>query len=120
MPALRTIGLVIMAALTATVGAIGYFSFQSISAGRGAREALLAVGTACEEVIASGGVREVETTVPIGFSMTLADNQISIDGLKYPPKGFPVRFSENLRLEAGKHKLSIGLTADGLVVSWML
>ncbi|MFN4133625.1 MAG: hypothetical protein ACK4GQ_04575 [Candidatus Hadarchaeales archaeon] len=117
MPTMRTIGLVAMAALTASVGLAGYISFQAISAERAAREALLAVGQACDEVIASGSPRMVEITIPVGYSMKFEDNQIYMAGQRYPSDGFGVRFFENLALEAGPHTLSISISAHGLVIS---
>ncbi|MEM2192626.1 MAG: hypothetical protein QXG38_03325, partial [Candidatus Hadarchaeales archaeon] len=88
----------IMAALTASIGVVGYLSFQQISAHREAREALQAVGGACEEVIASGSPRVVEITIPQGYSMRFVDNQIFIDGQRYSATGLAARFSENFTL----------------------
>ncbi len=118
MPALRTLGLVVMAAFVISIGAFGIITFQSFLRDRAANDALLKVGSYCQEVVTTGGVRMFEVEIPGGYTMSFADNRITIDGRSYPQDGFQVGFSENSpQLSYGKRTLSVEISDNRLVVT---
>ncbi len=118
MPALRTLGLVVMAAFVISIGALGIITFQSFLRDRAAQDALLKVGNYCQEVVTTGGVREFEVDIPGGYTMRFSDNKILIDGRSYPQEGFQISFSENSpQLSYGKYTLSVEISDDRLVVT---
>jgi Flp pilus assembly protein CpaB len=120
MPALQTLGLVIMAALVVSIGIIGYVTIQAIMRDRAAQDALMKVGNACQSVITIGGTQVVDVEIPSGYTMSFTDNKIGIGGHVYPQDGFSVAFAENTsELTAQSYNLSITVSEGRLVVTWI-
>jgi len=119
MPALRTLGLVILAALAVSIGILGFICIRAVFDESAARNAAITVADACGNVIASGGVRTVEVTIPGNYSMCFFDNdnQVLIDSFSVPEEGFELKFSENIQLEPGDYKLSITIQDNMLVIT---
>jgi len=118
MPALRTLGLVIMAAFVISVGVIGYVVFQATLRDRAATDAALKVAGECEAVAISGGTRTVEITVPGGYQMRFLDNIISVTNHEIQVNMLGLRFSDNSpQLDAGTYTLSVTVQENRMVVS---
>ncbi|MEW6592886.1 MAG: hypothetical protein AB1305_04325 [Candidatus Hadarchaeota archaeon] len=118
MPALRTLGLVIMASFVVSIGAIGYGVFQAVTRDRAATEAAMKVAAESEFVAISGGSRLVEISIPGGYQMRFFDNQIFIDNRGFQANLLGLRFSDNSpQLGSGAHTLSITVQENKVVVS---
>jgi hypothetical protein len=116
MPALKTLGLVILAVFVVSVGGAGFIVFRALMAEAAAREALSVVASKCLEVVSAGGSRRVDVEIPAGYRMRFVDNRITIDG-KFSE--LSLAFAENLpTLPAGFHSLLVSLSENRLVVSW--
>lgn len=118
MPALRTLGLVVMAAFVISIGSFGYITFQAILRDQSAQDALLKAGNACQDAITIGGNQVAEVVVPGGYTMRFVDNRIEIDGRNYPQDGFVLAFAENApELESGTNRISVTISENMLVVT---
>ncbi|MEW6222809.1 MAG: hypothetical protein AB1476_05850 [Candidatus Hadarchaeota archaeon] len=118
MPALRTLGLVIMASFVVSIGAIGYGVFQEVMRDRAATEAALKVAAESEFVAISGGARLVEINIPGGYQMSFLDNKIFVDNHGVQANLLGLKFSENSpQLASGAHTLSITVQDNKVVVS---
>lgn len=118
MPALRTLGLVILAVLAVSIGILGFVYMRAVSDESAARNAAIKVAGACGTVIASGGTQTVEITIPGNYSMRFLDNQIAVDNYRVPEQGFVLKFSESApELGPGTYTLSIAIQGDRLVVT---
>jgi hypothetical protein len=116
MPALKTLGLVILAVFVVSVGGVGFIIFRSLMAEVAAREALSVVVSKCLEVVSAGGSRRVDVEIPAGYQMSFIDNRVVVDG-KFSE--LPLGFAENLpTLPAGSHSLLVSLSENRLVISW--
>ena len=108
MPALRTLGLVILAALAVSIGILGFVCMRAVFDESAARNAAIKVADACGAVIASGGVRTVEVTIPGNYSMRFTGNQVAVDNYSVPEPVFALEFENNLpELGPGTYMLSI-------------
>jgi len=116
MPALKTLGLVILASFVVSIGAVGFLTFRTLMADREASEALSEVVNACAEVIATGSPREVQVNIPGGYTMEFSDNLVTIDGKS---SQLQLSFSENVQpIPSGTHTLLVSLSENRLVVTW--
>ena len=118
MPALRTLGLVILAVLAVSIGILGYAYMHAVSDERVARDAALEVSNACQTVINVGGQQVVNITLPGNYHMYFLenDNQISVDNYRVPTQGLFRRFAENVELDPGNHILTIKLDENNRLV----
>jgi len=119
MPALRTLGLVILAVLAVSIGILGYVYMRAVFDESAARDAALKVRDACQTVINNGGGQQVENiTLPGNYHMYFIenDNQISVDSYRVPTDGLFRRFAENVELGPGNHKLTIRLDENNRLV----
>jgi len=110
MPALRTLGLVILAALAVSIGILGFVYMRAVSDEIAARGAADKVVGACGDVIASpsGSPQTVRVTIPGNYRMRFLDNQIAVDNYLVPEQGFVIEFENNLpELGPGTYELSI-------------
>ena len=119
MPALRTLGLVILAAFVVSIGTLGYAYMRAVQDEATARNAALSVANKCEEVINSppNSVRTVEINLPGNYHMHFFDNQIVVGGYRVPEGGLMRRFAENApELGPGPHQLSITIDENNKLV----
>ena len=116
MPALRTLALVILAALVVSIFFMGYQFLQALNRERRARDAALELNNGVQAVIASGNPRTVEITVPAGYKLKFENHRLSINGFVAPENGYqlPVTGPE---LDEGFHHLIITLENNSVVVS---
>lgn len=118
MPALRTLGLVILAVFAVSIGILGYVYMRATLDESAAREAALRVSEACQTVINVVGQQVVEITLPGNYYMRFLDNQIVVDNYRIPEQGFVLKFAENApELGPGTHTLSITLDDNRLVIT---
>jgi len=120
MPALRTLGLVILAILAVSIGILGYVYMRAVFDYSAARGAAIEVANKCGVVISSpsGGPQTVDITIPGNYQMRFDDNQVLIDNFRFPEEGLELMFSENLReLGPGTYTLSITIQGGRLVVT---
>ncbi len=118
MPALRLLGLVILAALACTIGILGYVYLRGTLDASAARDAANKVAIACQTVINSGGgTQVVEISLPGDYQMSFQDNQISVDGYRVPDGGLSLQFAETENLTPGTYRLSITTENNLLVVT---
>lgn len=118
MPALRTLGLVILSAFAVSIGILGYVYIRGILDESVARGAALEVADACGTVIATGGTQNVKINIPGNYRMKFLDNRIFVDNYGIPEEGFVFRFSEDSpELGPGSHDLSITISDGRLVIT---
>lgn len=118
MPALRLLGLVILAALASSIGLLGYAYMRAALDEAAARDSALEVASACGTVIASGGQQTVGISLPGNCRMRFVDNQIAVDNYRIPDGGFVLRFADNApELGPGTHQLLITIDNNRLVVT---
>ncbi|MEM3420891.1 MAG: hypothetical protein QW835_02010 [Candidatus Hadarchaeum sp.] len=117
MPALRTLGLVILSAFAIAVGIFGFLLVRGLVEEGVAKEAALRVAEACGTVISTGGTQNVRINIPGNYHMRFIENRIFIDGYGVPADGFVMTFSEDSpELGPGSHDLSISIRDGRLVV----
>jgi len=117
MPALRTLGVVILTGLAVSIGLLGSVYIRAVFDESGARGAASKVSNACQTVINVGGQQVVEITLPGNYRMRFIDNQIAVDNYRTPEEGLARQFVENsLELDPGTHTLSISLNDDNRLV----
>jgi hypothetical protein len=118
MPALRTLGLVILSALAVSIGIMGFFYMRAVLDQSAARDAALRVLDACGTVIATGSTRNVRITIPGDYRMKFFENRIFVDNYSLPEGGLSMRFSDGSpELGPGSHDLSITVNDGRLVVT---
>ncbi len=118
MPALRTLGLVIISVFAITIGILGVVSMMAALDERSARESALRVSNACGTVIATGNTQNVEISIPSNYQIRFVDNKISVDSYMIPEGGFAFRFEDGSPdLGPGTHNLSITIRNGRLVVT---
>jgi len=88
-PALKMLGLVILAAFVVSIFVIGYTYSRSLADLRRARDAALDVNSKVQAAIATGTDQMVEITIPEGYTLHFMDNQVLIDDLALPEEGYP-------------------------------
>jgi hypothetical protein len=106
MPALRTLGMVILAIFVASLGVLGYRYVRFAISDREAKEAALKLDASVQFVVTTGNPQVENVRIPDGYTMRFVDNQIVIDGFRVPNRGYG--FADNCpELGAGDHSLSI-------------
>ncbi len=117
MPALKTLGLVILAAFVVSLGILGYVYCRALVNERDAREAAIKVETAIKTAISTGNPQTVAVNVPGDYVMRFVDNRVVIDGFATPEHGFTLRFADNCpELGAGDYRLTITLESSKVVI----
>lgn len=118
MPALRTLGLVILSVFAISIGIFGYTYIRGVLDESTAREAALRVADACGTVIATGGTQNVRINIPGNYRMRFLENRIFIDNYSIPEDGFVFMFAEDSpELGPGSYDLSITIHEGKLVVT---
>jgi|YelNatPaOPRAMG01_1025707.scaffolds.fasta_scaffold54890_3 P pilus assembly chaperone PapD len=117
MPALRTIGLVILSAFAVAIGIFGFFLVRGLADEAAAKEAALKVVEVCGTVISTGSTQNIRVNIPGNYHMRFVENRIFIDGYGVPEGGLALFFSEeSTELGPGSHDLSIFISNGRLVV----
>ncbi len=117
MPALRTLGMVVLAIFVVSLGILGYRYIRFSISDHAAREAALKLDASVQLVISTGNPQVDNVSIPDGYTMLFVDNQIVTDGFKVPSQGYPLRFADNCpELGAGTHTLSITIKNFRIVV----
>ena len=120
MPALKTLGLVILAAFVVSLGILGYVYARALINERDARDAAIKVDATIQTAINTGNPQTVTVSVPGDYIMRFVDNRVVIDGFATPEQGFAMRFADNCpELGAGDHFLTITLENSKVVVGRM-
>jgi len=88
-PALKMLGLVILAAFVVSIFVIGFMYSRALAELRRAKEAALDVDSKVRAVIAAGADQTVEVTIPEGYTLHFRDNRVLIDDLAFPEDGYP-------------------------------
>lgn len=118
MPALRTLGILILSLMAVSVGFLGYIALRGISEGAAAREAAARVCNACQAVINAGGKQTLDVYLPGSFTMRLGGKSISVDGYSVPEGGLALEFAGEYMIPPGGHRVSIWENGGRLVVEW--
>jgi hypothetical protein len=117
MPALRTLGMVILAIFVVSLGVLGYRYVRFAISDREAREAALKLDASVQFVVNTGSPHVENVSIPDGYTMRFVDNQIIIDGFRVPSQGYRMRFADNCpELGAGDYRLSITIENFRIVV----
>jgi hypothetical protein len=116
MPALRILGLVILAAFVVSIFVVGYQYLQAQDRERRARDAALELNEGVQAVIATGNQQIVEITIPIGYTLRFENYRVKIDGFAVPADGYSMLVT-GPKLEEGTHHLTIVLENNSVVVS---
>jgi len=118
MPALRTLGMVILAVFVVSLGVLGYRYIRFAMSDRDAKEAALKLDASVQFVLTTGNPKMENVSIPDGYTMRFVDNQIVIDGFMVPAQGYSnMQFDDNCdNLTAGDCSLSIEIasTIDNL------
>jgi len=118
MPALRTLGIVILSAFAISIGIFGFFVIRGTLDESSARGAAMQVADACGTVISTGGTQTVRISIPGDYHMVFQGNQILIDNYRIPDGGFVYSFSnDSPELGPGSHDLSVFVRDNELVVT---
>jgi len=112
-PALKMLGLVILAAFVVSIFVIGFMYSRALAELRRAKEAALEVDSKVRAAITTGADQTVEVTIPEGYTLHFKDNQVLIDNLAFPEEGYPWPIT-GPELGHGTYTLTIGL-ADNLI-----
>lgn len=119
MPALRMLGLVILAGFAVSIGILGYTYMRAVLDESAARDAALRVSSACQTVINIGGQQVIDITLPGNYHMRFLDNQVVVDNYRTPEQGLARQFAENtleLELGPGSYTLLINLDENNRLV----
>jgi len=120
MPALRTLGLVVLAAFVVSLGVLGYRYARALLNERDARGAALKVDAAVQAAISTGNPQTENVSIPGGYTMRFAENQTVVDGFRVPERGYVMRFADNCpELGAGAHTLLITIEGSRVVIKRM-
>jgi hypothetical protein len=112
MPALRTLGMVILAVFVVSLGILGYRYVRFAMSDRDAKEAADKLGASVGLAVSTGNPQVENVSIPDGYTMRFgdnqSDNQIIIDGYRVPVQGYFMPFDDNCpMLGAGDYSLSI-------------
>jgi len=118
MPALRTLGMVVLAIFVVSLGVLGYRYVRFAISDRETREAALKLDASVQFVLTTGSPQVENVRIPDGYTMRFVDNQIVIDGFRVPVQGYPMRFADNYQLSAGDYSLSIAIENLRIVIGW--
>ncbi len=84
MYALKMVGLAVLAGACIFAFIIGYNQLQGLSASQKAREEAGNLDMKIEDVIITGNQENVEIEIPEGYTLKFEENQIKMNGIKYP------------------------------------
>ena len=112
MPALRTLGMVILAVFVVSLGILGYRYVRFAISDRDAKEAADNLGASVWRAVTTGNPQVGNVRIPDGYTMRFfdnqSDNQIIVDGYRVPVQGYPMSFDNRCpELGAGDNSLSI-------------
>lgn len=108
MPALRMLGMVILAIFVVSLGVIGYRYVRVAISARDAKEAATKLSASVGQAINTGNPQVENVSIPDGYTMRFVDNQIVIDGYRVPVQGYPMSFDNRCPvLGASDYSLSI-------------
>ena len=117
MPALRTLGMVILAVFVVSLGVLGYRYIRFAMSDRDAKEAALKLDASVQFVLTTGDNKVENVRIPGGYTMSFVDNQIVIDGYRVPVQGYPMSFDNRCPvLGAGDYSLSITIIENLILV----
>lgn len=116
MPALRTLGLVVLAALVVATFVIGYRYMGALASAREAKEAAFEVDAAVWTAIVTGNPQTIEITLPSNHTLRFDNDQLVIDGIALPKSGYPLPII-GPELWAGTYTLTIVLENNSILVS---
>jgi hypothetical protein len=114
MPALRTLGTVVLAIFVVGLGIFGYRYARFAISDREAKEAALKLDASIQFVLTTGENRVENVNIPDGYTVCFgdnqSDNQLIIDGYRVPIQGYFISFDNNCPvLGAGHHSLLISI-----------
>ncbi|MCJ7720098.1 MAG: hypothetical protein MUO36_01370 [Candidatus Hadarchaeum sp.] len=112
MPALRMLGMVILAIFVASLGVIGYSYVRVAISDRDAKEAALKLDASVGLAVTTGNPQVENVRILDGYTMRFgdnqSDNQIIINGYRVPVQGYSMSFDNRCPvLGAGDYSLSI-------------
>jgi len=117
MPALRTLGMVILAVFVVSLGVLGYRYVRFAISDRDAKEAALKLDASVQFVLTTGNPQVENVRIPSGYTMSFVDNQIVVDGFRVPVQGYSKQFENNCpELVAGDYSLSILIDENSRIV----
>jgi hypothetical protein len=121
MPALRTLGMVILAVFVVSLGVLGYRYVRVAISDRDAKEAALKLDASVQFVLTTGENRVENVSIPDGYTMRFgdnqSDNQIIVDGYRVPAQGYFMPFDNDCPvLGAGHHSLLISIKNSKILV----
>jgi len=118
MPALRTLGMVILAVFVVSLGILGYRYARFAISDREAKEAATKLSASVGQAVNTGNPQVENVSIPDGYTMRFVDNQIVIDGFKVPDQGYSMKFADNCpELNVGDYSLSIVIENLRIVVA---
>lgn len=115
MPALRTLGLVVLAALAVATFVMGYRYMRALASAREAKEVAFEVDAAVWAAIMTGNPQTIEIVLPSNYALRFDNDQIVIDGIAIPQGGYPLPII-GPELWAGIHTLTIVLENNSILV----
>jgi hypothetical protein len=121
MPALRTLGMVILAVFVVSLGILGYRYVRSAISDRDAKEAADKLSASVGLAVSTGNPQVENVRIPDGYTMRFgdnqSDNQIIIDGYRVPVQGHFMSFDNDCPvLGAGDYSLSITIIENLILV----
>jgi hypothetical protein len=118
MPALRTLGILILSLMAVAIGIFGYFFIKSVSDQMTARESAMRIAHTCQLVIEAGGRQSVDVYIPGDFSLIFQENRITVNGASFPEEGLRLPFAGNYVIGPGTHTVRVWENNMRLVVEW--
>lgn len=115
MPALRTLGLVVLAALVVATFVMGYLYMGALVSARAAKEAAFEVDAAVWAAITTGNPQTIEITLPPDHTLRFDNARVVIDGVAIPQGGYPLPII-GPELWAGTYTLTIVLENNSILV----
>jgi hypothetical protein len=116
MPALKTLGMLILALVVVSLFLIGWKFSQDLKDLKGAREAVLTIDIYVREVLASGNFKVVNIEIPGGYTIEFEDNQICLGKSRLPEGGYQFQIV-GPALGPGHHELMIKIENDVILVT---
>ena len=107
------LGLVVLAAFVVSIFVLGYVYSRALAELREAKEAALEVHSKVQAALTTGTDQIAEVIIPEGYTLHFSDNQVLIDDLAFPERGYPWPI-QGPELEHGTCTLTIRL-GDNLI-----